>query len=100
MTVEEQEAAALKVEDEQIRAGARVKEFLEDPAIATILREIEAKYLAEFVLCDGSTTKLEAAWAKNQALQDFLKSMRALEGSAELARHARDTRPVRATTRK
>jgi len=88
---EEEREFMLMVEQEEIDAGKRVKEFLADPAVQEVLKRIEKQYLGDFREAD-TDDKRRNVWASTKALQDFVAALGGTLDSGRFAAHKRSTR--------
>lgn len=70
--------------EEQIRAGERVEQFLNDEAVKAAFARVREKYVDEWTRAD-TTEAREACWHKHAALADVWAEIGAIPGNGKMA---------------
>jgi len=78
-------------EDQAIRDGEKVEQFLKDEAVINAFAKVEQQYVAEWKSSEDPE-KREALWAKQRALSDVQAKLRASVGDGQIAKSRKEQR--------
>lgn len=85
--------------EEQIRAGERVEQFLNDEAVKAAFARVREKYVDEWTRAPTTETR-EACWHKHAALADVWAEIGAIPGNGLMAKRKKDEAERKAAAEK
>lgn len=85
--------------EDQIRAGERVEQFLDDEAVKAAFARVRDQYVKDWT--DAKTTDArEACWHKHAALADVWTEIGAIPGNGLMAKRKKDEAERKAAAEK